>query len=786
MKKEKNFFKKIIFRLLIAALLVNQAVFLLPAGDIFAQGTTGTPTTNFVPIPVIDTTPPATPTPPTYTAVPSSTVTVIPPVVTTYVPPSTTTATLVPDTTSSAVNTIPKTTSNTASTAPTTVIGTTVNPDLNSGLNNSTVEQSSAALRVDIIYPPSAVSNNVSLFARTNVLADKVTFTVKGSTSKVYEGELSADSSNFYFNYKFVWDVLNYQNGDYSIIATASKAGQNINSSSVVIKVNKAINPITTVQPPLIISSTTVEKAAIPTILTTGIEKLPSISIISPVNNFLASGALKINLRLLGEVKELKLNKIKNNTESFLGLAAINPARDGWSYVWDTAKDLDGIYTIFATGISSSGTKILSNKINIIIKNTLNSTPEVSVPVIKNVNTAEPTVDKTDQAAEILPDDNKNIVKPTETPDLVSACKQNKIESREDCFIYGKQKQKEYGFCKDLNKEECDIYIKNVLLSDFMEKKTFNALNYEIKSLINKKIEIRAGRSSSTPAEMSIKNGKINELINPAEVKNFEQILPFKKTQDPLNLIVVATKEVADNETAASAALVIDSDNDSLPDDLEKRFGTDPYDSDSDQDGYGDETEINSGNNPVGIGQYTFELQAFDKAILNKVALEQPKTSNKKVNSNLAVKSIITAEKASSSEKSKLKLEGKALPNETIAIFIYSALPIVLTATADSNGNWVYELDKSLIDGKHEAYVVINDEKGNIKEQSAPFSFFIKDAAAVTQDEFVKNSSMVNVYDKTESMIKWYVIAGAAFIIFIAGLSLFYFRSKKIINIDAK
>ncbi|MCK5511137.1 hypothetical protein KAI65_06420, partial [Candidatus Parcubacteria bacterium] len=46
-----------------------------------------------------------------------------------------------------------------------------------------------------------------------------------------------------------------------------------------------------------------------------------------------------------------------------------------------------------------------------------------------------------------------------------------------------------------------------------------------------------------------------------------------------------------------------DSDNDGLSDSLEKLYGTDPKNSDSDGDGYMDGDEVNNGYNPLGEGR---------------------------------------------------------------------------------------------------------------------------------------------------------------------------------------
>jgi len=53
-----------------------------------------------------------------------------------------------------------------------------------------------------------------------------------------------------------------------------------------------------------------------------------------------------------------------------------------------------------------------------------------------------------------------------------------------------------------------------------------------------------------------------------------------------------------------------DFDKDGLPDEIEKLYGTDPHNPDSDGDGYKDGEEIKNGYNPVGPGKLS-ENKAF-------------------------------------------------------------------------------------------------------------------------------------------------------------------------------
>jgi hypothetical protein len=90
---------------------------------------------------------------------------------------------------------------------------------------------------------------------------------------------------------------------------------------------------------------------------------------------------------------------------------------------------------------------------------------------------------------------------------------------------------------------------------------------------------------------------------------------------------------------------------------------------------------------------------------------------------------------------SRVIFRGKAEPNTTIWLYIYSE-PIVVAVQTDANGDWSYTLDQDIAAGKHEVYVAVKDTGGKITAKSQPFSFFIGTAeAAAAADTTVKNST---------------------------------------------
>ncbi len=181
-------------------------------------------------------------------------------------------------------------------------------------------------------------------------------------------------------------------------------------------------------------------------------------------------------------------------------------------------------------------------------------------------------------------------------------------------------------------------------------------------------------------------------------------------------------------------------------------------------DGVNDGQELKNGTNPLDplAKTTTIVLVGVDKAMVDGKTIEQPKATTSTVSTSLTVNSVETVKE---NTKNNLKFQGKAQPNQVITLFIYSTMPIVVTVQADANGNWVYELDKTLIDGTHEAYVAINNDQGKIIEASLPTPFFIAQAQAVSVDNFVATGDASQVPDKTNNMMILYILAGIAVIV---------------------
>jgi len=124
-----------------------------------------------------------------------------------------------------------------------------------------------------------------------------------------------------------------------------------------------------------------------------------------------------------------------------------------------------------------------------------------------------------------------------------------------------------------------------------------------------------------------------------------------------------------------------------------------------------------------------------------------------------------------------LVFSGIGPPNSFLTLFIYSD-PIVVTTKTDASGNFTYTLDKNLLDGKHEVYVTITDETGKILEKSSPFSFFVRRAQAISEEEYLRGD--VNVDTSSTVLINNYLLIAIIIVVAVVVILLLaVYLSKK-------
>lgn len=103
-------------------------------------------------------------------------------------------------------------------------------------------------------------------------------------------------------------------------------------------------------------------------------------------------------------------------------------------------------------------------------------------------------------------------------------------------------------------------------------------------------------------------------------------------------------------------------------------------------------------------------------------------------------------------------LSGRATPNTTVLLYVYSYVPMVLTTTTDENGNYSYDLADNVVDGRHEVYVAVTDDTGKIARKSEPLAFFVKGAiAASSEEDFLKADVNVQPEEAIVSYARYYL-----------------------------
>ena len=92
-----------------------------------------------------------------------------------------------------------------------------------------------------------------------------------------------------------------------------------------------------------------------------------------------------------------------------------------------------------------------------------------------------------------------------------------------------------------------------------------------------------------------------------------------------------------------------------------------------------------------------------------------------------------------------------------------------MTTKTDQDGNWVYIIQEQLKDYHHRVYATINSMTGKVVKQSPPTSFLVKEAKAVTADDYFDTEIIV----ETTTNMSFYYIIGAGLLVPLAvrGLS---------------
>ncbi|MFA5178402.1 MAG: Ig-like domain-containing protein, partial [Candidatus Paceibacterota bacterium] len=317
---------------------------------------------------------------------------------------------------------------------------------------------------------------------------------------------------------------------------------------------------------------------------------------------------------------------------------------------------------------------------------------------------------------------------------IVSECLANNLTSLEKCREYFLNKYGTPLKCVGLESAKCGSLINDVILPYF---KTL-----PITEETRKTLSEEAGKSviiNTQTETLIIPSLEIEPNEQPIEVKI--QNLPLAASNGEVSVALVATELKEEQKTLAPVAIVFDNNKNGVSDDFELRLGITPE----------NRQAVDSS-----------KLTGIDKAIIEGQSIEQPKFNKTATTSDvLKVAEIknIDSEDVGGLRKN-IRFEGKALPNQVVTLYVYSVTPIILTVQADENGNWVYDLDKTLINGTHEVYVAINDDEGKIIETSLPKPFFIEEALAVSMEEFSGIQDATSIPDQSKIILIFYALAG--------------------------
>jgi len=142
---------------------------------------------------------------------------------------------------------------------------------------------------------------------------------------------------------------------------------------------------------------------------------------------------------------------------------------------------------------------------------------------------------------------------------------------------------------------------------------------------------------------------------------------------------------------------------------------------------------INSGKSRPTAGEVTKMATCFapSKYILpsNFSPVDPMKVSKLDFSDKVTVSNLENVmTKVDSKDKQTLKITGKAAPNSTVILYVYSD-PLVITTQSDSDGNWQYIIEDPLEPGKHEVYSIVDNGDG-VYKRSDPMSFLISTASA--------------------------------------------------------
>lgn len=545
--------------------------------------------------------------------------------------------------------------------------------------------------------------------------------------------------------------------------------------------------------------------------------EMPSIAIVRPLPDATLRGIAVLAARVSGAVKVVFVVRAADGSEIMRRDAV--KGETAWSALWDTSRAANGRYAVEGLALDLSGSTTSSAHVVVRVENGTGE-PVLSIDVVP-AETAIAAVRDVPAGSvalrlEKLPKDVAGV-----GAKLSEECAAARIPA-ERCaeWLALRHQSSDCRAAGIVTKEECVSFLEDKhggampdcaggesACAEADAKATEGLLGAEelrgIRDAITPRIgqafrivprgERPAAQEPGTPPAQPGAAGELPQVI--------DDLIPLVSDR-PFAVRVHASPGfgmAAGNlrHDSVPAVLFLDSDEDGLPDDVERRIGTDPLNKDTDGDGHDDGTELRGGYNPRGKGRLADgvkNLAPVDVAIASGALIEQP-TNAGDVSPDLVVTAAETrsgrpanssgaggAEDTPAGGANALHLSGRAKPGQVVTIFIYSYLPVVLTTEANDDGTWSYDLDSGLSDGQHEVYATVTGETGKIQGKSNPLSFFVSEAKAVTEDQFFKPEELsplaAAAVQEPVRQLAWWYLGGAALLIVVA-LVIAYFLFMK-------
>ncbi len=519
---------------------------------------------------------------------------------------------------------------------------------------------------------------------------------VNATDVKIYATNVKTNSNQFLGNayresndiWKYRWTATSLLDGQYTIIASALIEGVPTTANTITVE-----------------KITTAVVSASSTVTAEVLELQPEVSIVfqakQPLFNIVdvkidVDGAAYIELYSQGKTSLIK---------KYLGVAKAVDTHT-WMYRLDTKQIPNGEYLVVVNIKNSYGTYEDRSTAFSVLNTAVVAVTQIEADTIKSLEIVAEEVEQEKQ------DTSTTLSSEVTAP------------SKPDTTLTSKN--------TDITLEIQEVIDKQLkLLANAIRLNDTKSISLIKQNLDALKMDIAASQKAGTPAE----------TLAAADVYIREIIL---MTEDAVQF----TQKIISERTKEKASEDSDKDGVSNYDEV-VIYKTNPFEADTDKDGFIDSAEILSGFNPTDSNREAL------------VVFQSPKELGIVRDDIFEVTSITTAVIDDPQEQDVQSqpvaiISGKALPNSFVTLYVFST-PIVVTVKTEEDGSWSYRFDKELEDGAHEIYVGVTDNAGKIVAKSNAFAF-IKEAQAFTgvtngSDEQTAPISTVNNSFLSEYMV---------------------------------